>query len=276
MTLSLDRATVFEHLAIYLSHQIRDGDVGFTGLTTGGPASLFATMIPAAAMALAQRTHAPNMTLLLAGWCHNPTIADVAATPRSEFPLDWQYLNGEAWKSGWPDNHSMHRGDVTIGFCSAAQIDRFGNLNTVLVGRSTQAPRRLIGPVLLAEHLAVFGREIVMMPRHTPREFVADVEYICAVGHLAHGESRSQLGLVGAGPVLVITPFAVFDFDGSERMRLRHTFAGSTVAEVCARTGFEVDISAVTDVPSPTTAELRLLREHVDPQGFLRSSEVIQ
>jgi glutaconate CoA-transferase subunit B len=265
-------ATLHERLAVFVSRQLHDGDVGFTGLTTGGPTAMFGTFIPIAAMQLARLRHAPNLTMFMAGWCHNPRLQDLRDLPRSEFPLAWYDIPSEARKDTWPGIHSMYRGDVTVGFSSAAQIDRVGSMNTVRIARPDGSSVRLVGPVMVTEHLASFGREIVMMPRHDLRTFVERVDYVSAVGHPGGTQGRRRLGLRGGGPQLVVTPLGVFDFEADTgHMALRWRHPGVTAADVVAATGFPFDASRVETTPRPTDDELRVLRGEVDPQGYLRA-----
>ena len=74
-----------ERLAVLLAKEFSDGEVGFTGLGTGRAAAVYITGIPLAAMALAQRTHAPSLTVLLAGWSHNPDLSQLHGLPELEF-----------------------------------------------------------------------------------------------------------------------------------------------------------------------------------------------
>jgi glutaconate CoA-transferase subunit B len=265
-------ATLHEALAVAVARRLRDGDVGWTGLTTGGRTAMYGTTIPIAAMEMARRTHAPNLTLLLAGWCHNPDLSGLAALPRSEFPLSWSHLECDAHKTGWPGMHAVYRGDIDIGFASAAQIDRRGNLNTVAIGKSERPDVRLVGPVMVTEHMAFFGREIVMMPTHEARTFVDSVDYLSALGHGDGPGHRRELGLPGAGPELVVTPKCVFDFDErTAAMRVSSIHPDVTADELRASTGFDLgDLSSVPTTAAPSVEELEILRSEVDPHGFLR------
>lgn len=264
-----------ERLAIFVSRTLRDDDVGFTGLTTGGPTAMFGTFIPVAAMQIARLTHAPNLTMFMAGWCHNPSLQDLRALPRSEFPLSWLDIPSEARKDTWPGIHSMYRSDVTVGFASSAQIDRVGSMNTVEINKPDGSKVRLVGPVMVTEHLAFFGREIVMMPRHDIRTFVEKVDYVSAVGHPGGSEGRKAMQVPGAGPELVVTPKCIFGFERvSGHMILRWLHPGIDLDDVRASTGFEFDIAGYEPTPAPTPEELRVLREQVDPQGFLRQGAV--
>jgi glutaconate CoA-transferase subunit B len=267
----MSEPTLNERLAVFVSRNLVDGDVGFTGLTTGGPTAMFGTFIPVAAMQLARLTHAPNLTMFMAGWCHNPQLQDLRDLPRSEFPLSWMDIPSEARKDTWPGIHSMYRSDVTVGFASAAQIDRVGSMNTVRIEKPDGGHVRLVGPVMVTEHLAFFGREIVMMPRHDRRTFVERVDYVSAVGHPGGERGRAAMQVPGAGPQYVVTPLGIFDFAPEDgHMWLRWIHPGVELADVRAATGFAFDADAVELTPEPTEEELRVLRTQVDPQGFLR------
>ena len=223
------KASVAELLAVVISRSFREDDVGFTGLATGPRAATYATLIPLFAMQLAQLTHAPELTCLLAGWCHNP-----------------------------------------------AQVDRHGNLNTVVIGPGSEKPVRLVGPILVPEHLALFGREIIMMPRHEVRSFVEQVDYVAGVGFPGGREGRARLGLRGSGPQWIVTPLCIFAFDELGTAYIRSVHPGVTDEEVRTATGFSLpaDVRApVTE--SPTQAELEILRTVVDPAGLLRAGDQV-
>jgi glutaconate CoA-transferase, subunit B len=265
-------ATLPELLAVYVSHQLRDTDVGFTGMVNGDASALFGSMIPLAAMYLAKLTHAPNMTVLLAGWLHNPDISKLDVIPDSEFLADLRDLDADAIYNEYPPQYSVKRGDITVGFSNGAQVDMYGNMNSVCIGDHARPKVRLVGPIFQTEHLAFFGREIIMMPHHDRRNFVEKVDYISAVGYPGGAKGRRALGLtVGSGPALVITPLCVFDFDlESGLMRVKSIHPGVRPDEVVDRTGFDLGkLSAVPVTPQPSNEELSVLRNAVDPRGLL-------
>jgi glutaconate CoA-transferase subunit B len=264
-------ASLPEILAVAISKTLRDDDVGFTGLATGRRAAMFATMIPLAAMQLAQRTHAPGLTCLLAGWCHNPSPGLMRALPDAEFDPLLLTLPCDARDLGFPAQYCVKRGDVTVGFSSGAQVDREGNLNTVCIAGRGRPGVRLVGPILVPEHLALFGREVVMMPRHERRVFVERVDHVTGVGFPGGAEGRAELGLKGSGPYWIVTPKCIFAFDHRGAIYLRSVHPGVSLDEVRAETGFEFSVATpvpLTDVPS--SEELAILRGEIDPWGLLR------
>jgi glutaconate CoA-transferase, subunit B len=263
--------TLHEILAVALGHSLRDDEVGFTGLVTGGPAAVFGTSIPLAAMELARQTHAPGLTILLAGWSHNPDLARLDVLPDSEFDARLRDLACEAQMTGYPGAWSIKRGDIDFGFSSAVQVDRVGNINSVCVGDYRRPTVRLVGPILQPEHMTLFGREYVMMPHHARRNFVERVDFVSGVGYPGGLEGRRRLGLDGGGPEWVVTPKCIFDFDREAgRMRVRSIHPGVTAAALREATGFDLgDLAGVPETEPPTAEELEILRRRVDPRGIL-------
>jgi glutaconate CoA-transferase subunit B len=267
-----DRApTLHETLACVLAREFVDEEVGFTGLLTGSAAAIFGTAIPLVAMELARLTHAPNLTILLAGCYHNPDFRDLEALPDSEHSAMLRDLPQEATMVNYPGPWVLKRGDIDFGFSSGVQVDRQGNLNSVCVGPHDRPKVRLVGPILQPEHMTLFSREYVMMPYHDRRNFVEKVDYVSGVGYPAGIEGRRRLGLDHGGPALVVTPRCVFDFDRDEgRMKVRSIHAGVTPESLRAATGFELgDLSWIPTTPPPTAEELRLIRTQVDPRRLL-------
>ncbi|MFP6558928.1 hypothetical protein WJ542_11500 [Paraburkholderia sp. B3] len=264
--------TLHETLAVVLSRTFVDGEVGFTGLLTGAAAAIYGTSIPLAAMELARRSHAPNLTILLAGCYHNPVLDELDRLPDSEHDAQLRDLACEAQTIDYPGQWALKRGDVRFGFSSAVQVDVVGNINSVCVGPYEHPKVRLVGPILQPEHMTLFGREYVMMPHHERRNFVEKVDYVSGVGYPGGEAGRRALGLDSGGPCFVITPRCVFDFDREAgRIRVHSIHAGVSADELRAATGFDLgDLSAVPVTEAPSTEELRLLRESVDPRNILR------
>ena len=260
-----------ERLAVLLAKEFCDGEVGFTGLGTGRAAAVYITGIPLAAMSLAQQTHAPNLTVLLAGWSHNPDLSQLYSLPELEFDERLRDLPCEAQSVDYPGHYVLKRGDVSFGFSSGVQVDVHGNLNGVCVGDPKRPKVRLVGPILHPEHMTLFGREYIMMPHHEERNFVEQVDYVSGVGYPGGLAGRKELGLHSGGPALVITPKCVFDFDRKAgRMKVRSIHVGVSEETLRATTGFDLgDLSIVPLTPEPSDEELHLLREVVDPRGHL-------
>ncbi|PDT50920.1 MULTISPECIES: hypothetical protein [Sinorhizobium] len=260
-----------ELIACALSKTFRNNDVAFTGLTTGSNAALYATGVPLAALGLAQKRHAPDLTILLAGWIHNPDFSLIDRLPDEEFAPALMDIPCEARTRDYPSQYSPKRQDVTVGFSSGAQIDCWGNLNSVQIGSEDIPKKRLVGPILQPEHMVLFGREIVMMPKHDRRTFVEKVDYVSGVGFPGGRAGRRNLGLETGGPVLVISPLCFFNFHPvTGRMTVQSLNPGVTDEELRDSTGFDVgDLSQVPVTPSPDEEDIHLLRSVVDPNNLL-------
>ncbi|MEG1525195.1 MAG: hypothetical protein RRZ24_05825 [Clostridia bacterium] len=268
------KCTLTEILAVRLSHSFRDGEVGFTGLATGKEAATYITNIPLAAMRLAQYTHAPNLTILFSGWCVNPDISKLTHMPESEYDNSLLNLPCEAHMTSWPGPWSHHRGEISFAFCSGAQVDRTGNVNSVRIGSAEHPKVALVGPIFVPEHMAEFNREFIMVPHHERRVFVEQVDCVCGVGYPAGRSGRAKLGLRGEGPCAVYTPKCIFTFDEAGKMRVESIHPGVTREDLVQNTGFDLgDLSAVPETPMPTQEELTLLRNLVDPNGILLKQE---
>lgn len=265
--------TIEELLTIHLAHTFKDGEVGFTGLATGSAAAKYITAIPLAAMQFAKKTHAPNLTVLLAGWIINPKLELLKELPDSEFDDSLLDLPCEAHMREYPGQWSHKRGDVSFGFGSGVQIDRYGNINSVCVGNPDKPKVWLVGSILLPEHMSKFGREYIMMPHHEARNFVENVDYISGVGYPGGVEGRKELGLEWGGPEYVYTPKCIFKFNKETgKIYVDSIHPGVTPEDVQANTGIDLgDLSSVKTTPEPTQEELDILRNVVDPNGILIS-----
>jgi glutaconate CoA-transferase subunit B len=269
--MSLQNPSIYEIIAVALSKELKDGEVGFTGLVTGSAAAIYGTLIPVAAMALAKEMHAPKLTILLAGWSHNPDLSQLSAIPDSEFSASLRDLPCEAQQVDYPGQYSLKRGDVSFGFSSGAQIDVHGNLNSVCIGDYSKPKVRLVGPILQPEHMTLFGREYIMMPRHDKKTFVSRVDFISGVGWPGGINGRRALGLKKGGPEAVFTPKCVFDFDKENgKMRLKSIHPNVNVQEVVENTAFDLgDVQSIPKTVMPSKDEIKLLREKIDPKGIL-------
>lgn len=265
-----------ELLVVTLAREFHNDEVGFTGLATGAAAALFATAIPLVAMELARRTHAPDLTILLAGWIYNPDLSRLDALPDAEFDEKLRDLPCEAQCLDYPGSWPHRNGAVSFGFGSGVQVDPCGNINSVLVGDARCPKVRLVGSILLPEHFSHFGREFIMLPRHDLRTLVERVDYVAGVGYPGGLDGRRRLGLHAGGPELVVTPKCVFDFDKvAGRMRVRSLHPGVAADEVQATTGFDLgDLSRVPRTAAPTAEELRIIRNEIDPRATLLGFDV--
>jgi len=262
--------SIEELIIVDIAHTIKDGELGFTGLATGSSATVYISSIPLAAMELAKRTHAPNLTILLCGWLFNPDWSKLERLPESEYDNHMMELSCESQMIEYPCNWSHKAGDISFGFGSGVQVDKEGNINSTCIGDFESPKVQLVGPIFLPEHMAHFGREYIMMPQHERRNFVEKVDYISGVGFPGGQEGRKKLGLTGGGPAYIYTPKCIFSFKEDGTIYVKSIHPGVSKEDVINSTGF--DIGGLEDVPltkEPTSEVLRILREEVDPKGIL-------
>jgi glutaconate CoA-transferase subunit B len=256
-----------EVMACAISHSFKNGERGFTGLPTGPKTSELIVGIPIVAMALAKATHAPNFSMMLAGWVVDPSWDEL---PTEELMGEYEdkFLGWSAVAHLSEEECLIvaRKGLFDVGFSTGVQVDKYGNLNTVCIGDYHKPKVRLIGPIFLPEHMSLFNREIIMMP-HERRRFVDRVDYISAVGFLDGPGTREKAGLKRGGPQFVITDLAILGFDDvTKRMSLVSVHPGVTVDEVIKNTGFELIIpQKVPETPPPTQEEIDLIRNKIDP-----------
>ncbi len=263
--------SIYEIMVSVISRELHDDELWFLGLSTGPQTILLLTRLPIVAMALAQKTHAPNSWMLVAGWIMNPDVSKVPTGMESEFGTSLGNWPAEAFNNSHCMSYVAARHEIDVGFGSAAQVDKYGNCNTVAIGDYRRPRVRLIGPVNQPGHFSLFGREIIIMP-HEKRNFVDRVDFISGAGYLEGPGCREQLGLHRGGPCMILTDKAVFRFDENTRLaRLESIHPGITEAEVLAETGFKHDYIPHTPVvtPSPSEEDLALIRESIDPSGVL-------
>ena len=160
----------------------------------------------------------------------------------------------------------LHKGLIDVGFLGALEVDMFGNLNTTLLGDPKGKFRRFTGSGG-GNDLASNARRTVITIRHEARKLNKAVTFITSPGYFRGGDEREKLGLRG-GPSRVITDKAIFGFDPqSKKMRLESIHPNTTLDDVLSNMSFEPIIPDKVPVTiPPTTEEIRLIREEIDPE----------
>jgi glutaconate CoA-transferase subunit B len=224
--------------------------------------------LPNIAVNLAQRTVAPDLELVYEAGVFgarparlplsigDPTIVTGATAVTSMYELFSFYLQG---------------GLIDVGFLGAAQIDRFGNINTTVIGDYADPDTRLPGSGGACE-IAINARQVFVIMRQSSRSFVERIDFRTSAGNLGGAADaeriRREQGWIGRGPSVVVTDLAIWHFDESGEMRVDSLHPGATIDEVRAATGWEPRVSgSLATTPAPTTDELRLIREELDPGG---------
>lgn len=243
-----------EYMAVAGAAEIHDREVAFIG-----------TGLPMVAAYLAKATHAPGVRLVFESGIVDPEPAELATGVG-----DYRLAYGATKLAGmWYALSLLQQGKVDIGFLGTAEIDPFGNLNSTAIGDYRRPKVRLPGSGG-ANDMASMARRFVTICRHDRRRLVERLHYCTTPGFLDGAEGRARAGLPGGGPVRVITDLAVLGFDpATRRMRVEALYPGTTLEQVADNTGFP--IAAAPDLrtaPAPSAAQLRLLRQVIDPAGI--------
>jgi glutaconate CoA-transferase, subunit B len=160
----------------------------------------------------------------------------------------------------------LHRGRVDVGFLGGLETDQFGNVNTSLLGDPRGSFRHMVGSGGANDIASCAQRTIIIM-RHEARKLKQAISFVTSPGYLAGGDCREQAGLRG-GPSRVITDKAIFGFHPETRqMMLISIHPGNTVDDVLGTMGFAPVMPAQVPFTEPPTSEqVRLIREEIDPE----------
>jgi len=245
------RAT--EIMATAGARQLHDGEVVVVGLG-----------LPEVASVLAKRTHAPGLTTMLETGVMNPSPKDTpVGLPDSRAFYRATCLSGFLDVMGM----NLHRGVVDVGFLGALELDQYGNVNTTLV-RDESGKIRYVNGSAGGNDVASLAKRVIVIMRHEKRKLPLAVAHLTSPGFVG-GRSRQELNLRGGGPSRVITDMAVLGFDAkTHAMSLVSLHPGVRLEELVENTGFPLHIpNDIPMTPLPSAAELRLLREEIDPKG---------
>lgn len=166
-------------------------------------------------------------------------------------------------------NYWLQPGRVDVGFLGAAQIDRFANINTTVVGGDYTRPRVRLPGAGGAPEIAASCREVIVVVRQSKRTFVDRVDFVTSVGFGKGPGDRERLGLRGRGPRTVITDLGVLEPDPVTcELTLTQVHPGISVEQAVDATGWELAVAPqVRETVRPTTAELAVLRWLEETKG---------
>jgi glutaconate CoA-transferase subunit B len=152
---------------------------------------------------------------------------------------------------------------VDVGFLGAAQVDKYGNINTTVIGGSYEKPKVRLPGAGGAPEIASNAKETWIIIKQGKRTFVPKLDFMTSVGHLEGGDSRQKSGARGKGPTAVITDLGVLTPDPVTReLTLTALHPGITVEQVKANTGWELKVAdSLATTKAPTADELRVLRD---------------
>ena len=237
-----------EMMTVAAARALRNEDVCFVGIG-----------MPSAASNVARLTHAPGLTLIY----ESGTIA----TRPDVLPLsigDGELCSTALTTVSVPEmfRYWLQGGRMTVGFLGGAQIDRFANLNTTVVGSYDKPKVRLPGGGGAPEIASACG-EIFIIMAQSKRSFAPKLDFITSMGHGEGGDHRARLGLKTKGPTKLVTDLCIFEPDPQNKeMTVTSIHPGVTRDQINDNTGWPVRYAAnVASTKPPTTDELTILRE---------------
>jgi len=237
-----------EIMTVTAARQLRNGAVCFVGIG-----------LPSAACNLARLTHAPDLVLIYESGTVGvqPAVlplsigdGELADTATCIVPLPEIFA------------HYLQRGRIDVGFLGAAQIDRFANLNSTVIGDYVHPRVRLPGGGGAPE-IANYAHEVLVVMKQTPRSFVERLDFRTSCGYLEGGGARRACHLPGAGPSAVITDYGVLRPSlESEELELSALYPGVSLEAARAATGWPLKVRHAPEiVPPPQPRELEVLRD---------------
>jgi len=242
-----------ELMVVRAARELRNGEVVFVGIG-----------LPNLSCNLARRTHAPNLVLIYESGA-------IGAQPE-RLPVsigDPCLVKGALSICPMTDvfNLYLQGGRIDVGFLGCAQIDRYGNINTTVIGDYHQPKVRLPGSGGACE-IAIHSKKVIIVTPQQKRIFRPAVDFITSPGHVAKQRDRKTWGIPGRGPIMVITDMAVFTFDeNSGEMMLAGAHPGVEIERVLENVGFDIRCSPEhSEIEPPTDDELRIIREELDPK----------
>lgn len=225
------------------------------------------TGAPCAAAMLAQKTHAPDLVIAFEAGSLAPILPQMPISVGDSRTL----YKAESAASMTEMMELCSRGLVDYAFLGGAQIDRFGNINSTVIGDHDRPKVRFPGSGGANDFASLCWRTIIMTI-HSKSRFVENLDFLTSPGYLDGPGGREEAGLpVGTGPHKIITDLAIMGFaEGSKAIQVESLHPGVTLEEVREKTGFEVaTLEDMGITIEPSDEELEILRNQVDPHGYI-------
>jgi glutaconate CoA-transferase, subunit B len=243
-----------EHMTVAAARALRDGTTLFVGIG-----------LPSTAANLARRTHAPNLVLIYESGCIGSKPAtlplsigdgELAATADSVVSVPEIF------------NYWLQPGRIEVGFLGAAQIDRYANINSTVIGSDYEKPKVRLPGAGGAPEIAALCGEVIVIVRQNKRTFREKVDFVTSVGYGDGRGYRERLGLRGKGPVKVITDLGVLEpHPDTCELTMTQLHEGVEIEQARDATGWDLKLAGdLGRTPPPTDEELAALRELLETQ----------
>jgi len=244
--------TPSEMMVVRAARELKNGEVVFVGIG-----------LPNVACNLARRLQAPGLVLIYESGAvgavpvrlplsiGDPCLATDSISVCSMVEVFNYYLQG---------------GRIDVGFLGGAQVDRFGNINSTVIGDYDRPKVRLPGSGGACE-IAIHAKKLILVLKQSPKAFPEKIDFVTSPGFIDAADSRRRLGFPGEGPSLIITDLGVYGFTRtSHEMILRELYPGATVKDVKANIGWDVKRSRrLARTAPPSEEEIRIIRQELDP-----------
>jgi len=238
-----------EIMTVAAARRLQNGTVCFVGIG-----------LPSAAANLARTTHAPEIVLIYES-------GTIGAKP-DVLPLsigDGELAETADTVVSVPEifRYWLQGGRVDVGFLGAAQIDKFGNINTTVIGGTYDAPRTRLPGAGGAPEIATAAKEVAIILRHSKRAFVEKLDFVTSSGYFSKSTGNGNSRVRGRGPTTVISDLGTIVSDpATNELVLTALHPGVTVEQVKAATGWALKVAPRLEVTlKPTSAELGALRD---------------
>jgi len=237
-----------EIMTVAAARMLKDGVVCFVGIG-----------LPSKAANLARLTHAPEVVLIYES---GPIGAKPTVLPLSIGDGDLSSTADTVVSTPEVFQYWLQGGRVDIGFLGAAQIDRFGNINTTVIGPYNKPRVRLPGAGGAPE-IACLAGDVLVILEHQRRAFVEKLDFITSVGFLDGGDARKRASMPGKGPTAVITDLGILTPDPPRNeLTLTSIHPGVSVDQVKQQTGWPLKVAEKLDTTrAPEVRELAVLRD---------------
>ncbi len=260
MTEYADDYSMAELMIVAGSRQLRNDDVAVIG-----------TGLPFLSAQLAKENHAPDMTIVVEGGQYDAHPDHVPYTVG-----DASLTNGAGMTNMLAMSSVLLNGDCDVGFIGGAQVDKYGNLNSTVIGDYDDPAVRLPGSGGASPIAAHAQRTVIIMPQER-RRFVDEVDFLTSPGYLDGPGSREEHGLPGDGPAALVSDMGVYSFDDeTKEMVLESHHPGISVEEIREAVMWDLKVSDdVTETEKPTVEEVEFV-ENLDKEGmFLERQEFL-
>ncbi|MEO8482963.1 MAG: CoA-transferase subunit beta [Acidobacteriota bacterium] len=237
-----------EMMTVAAARALSNSDVCFVGIG-----------LPSAACNLARLTHAPGLTLVYESGTleTKPTVLPLSIGDGELYETALTTVSVPEMFQYW-----LQGGRITVGFLGGAQVDRFGNLNSTVIGPYATPKVRLPGSGGATE-IATGCQRIYIVMRHNPRAFVQTLDFLTSLGHGRTGRERRALGVRTEGPALLVSDLCTMrPHPDTKEFEVVSLHAGVTADQVRTQTGWPIAFAAAVDeTPAPTSTELEVLRD---------------